>query len=644
MSKSSKKNDSLNSSGNNNSSRTLLNNSKSLNNNVPFIPLTVDEVNKLGWKDGIDILLVTGDAYVDHPSYGIAVIGRILLEQGYKVAMIAQPDWKDVESLKTFGRPRLGCAVTSGNMDSMVNIYTAARRLRRDDVYSIDGETGNRPPHALTVYSQLCKKAFPKIKVVIGGLEASLRRIAHYDYWQDKMRHSVLVDSKADILSYSMGEHSMVKIFECIEQDKPLTNIRGTAILLGKNGAEEFRNSADFDTYLVLPSWSEMTSDKKNLMVATKLIEQEMNPYCGHGLIQEYNDRLLVVEASPLPLTTQEMDEVHDFPFAYSPHPIYGKGVRIPAFETIKNSIPAVRGCPGGCAFCGLVSHQGRLLSNRSNESIMKEVDKMSRRKEFRGTISDIGGPAGNTYGNKPKDPERCETCRRSSCLFPKICQNYDYSADDLVQLLRDVRTHEKVKHVYVNSGIRLELALRQKELTQELVRHHTSGHMKVAPEHLNDKVLRLMRKNPAIDFYNFKREFEAISKEAGKEQYLIPLFISNFPGCTEEDMKTVDDYLDSENWSPQQVQDYIPLPMTMGAAMYYCGLDSNFNEITVMRGLKERRTQMDMLKKKRRGSKFYDKNSNFKPRRNAEQDDNKSRRFSKNSNRSRFNPNKRDK
>ena len=591
---------------------SLLNPKKSLNNTVPFIPLTVEEVEKLGWKDGIDILLITGDAYVDHPSYGISVIGRVMLEKGYKVAMVAQPDWKDVESLKKFGRPKLGCAVTSGNMDSMVNIYTAARRLRRDDVYSVDGKTGNRPPHALTVYSQLCKRAFPGIKVVIGGLEASLRRIAHYDYWQDKLRHSVLVDSKADILSYSMGEHSMIEIFKRIAKDEPLNNIRGTAVLLGKKKAEEFKNDQKINKYLALPSWTEMNANKRNLMVATKLIEQEMNPFCGHGLTQEYGDRLLVIEPSPLPLSTEEMDAVHDLPFAYAPHPLYGKNVRIPAFETIKNSIPAVRGCPGGCAFCGLVSHQGRLLSSRSNKSVMNEVEKMSHRKEFRGTITDIGGPAGNIYGNKPKDKNVCEKCRRSSCLFPKICPNYNFNADDLVQLLRDVRSHEKVKHVYINSGIRLELALRQKELTKELLHHHTSGHMKVAPEHLNDKVLRLMRKNPAADFYKFKKEFEKISEEAGKEQYLIPLFISNFPGCTEDDMKTVDDYLDSENWSPQQVQDYIPLPMTMGAAMYYCGLDFNFNEITVMRGLKERRTQMNMLKKKRKGSKFYNKKNDF--------------------------------
>ncbi|UDQ96491.1 YgiQ family radical SAM protein [Lentisphaerota bacterium WC36G] len=623
---------------------SLLNPEKSLNSQVPFIPLTVEEVKKLGWNDGIDVLLITGDAYVDHPSYGISVIGRILLEQGYKVAMIAQPDWKNVESLTKFGRPKLGCAVTSGNMDSMVNIYTAARRLRKDDVYSVNGETGNRPAHALVVYSQLCRRAFPGTKVVIGGLEASLRRIAHYDYWQDKLRHSILVDSKADILSYSMGEHSMTRIFERIANGESLHGIRGTATLLGKNAANEFKNSIEFNKYLALPSWQDMTSDKKNLMVATKLIEQEMNPYCGHGLTQEYGDRLLVIEPSPLPLTTKEMDEVHDLPFAYSPHPLYGENVRIPAFETIKNSIPAVRGCPGGCAFCGLVSHQGRLLSKRSRDSVMREVDKMCGRNEFRGTISDIGGPAGNIYGNKAKDENVCAKCRRSSCLFPRICPNYNHNADELVQLLKDVRNHSKVKHVYINSGIRLELALRQKELTKELLHHHTSGHMKVAPEHLNNKVLRLMRKNPAEDFYKFKKVFEEISKEADKEQYLIPLFISNFPGCTEEDMKTVDNYLDSENWSPQQVQDYIPLPMTMGAAMYYSGIDSNFNEISVMRGLKERRTQMNMLKKKRKGSKFYGKNRDFKHKRNKNLDGRNSEQNSEknnNSHRHKFNKNR---
>lgn len=579
----------------------------------PFLPMSREDMRKLGWNE-IDIILITGDCYVDHPSYGISVIGRVLQDKGYRVGIIAQPDWNDPASLQIMGQPRLCCGVSSGNMDSMVNIYTAARRFRKSDVYSEDGETGKRPPLAEIVYAQLARRAFPGKPVFLGGVGASLRRVAHYDYWQDKIRQSILLDSKADILSFGMGEKSVCEIVERLEEGKPLRGIRGTAAVLGKNEAQNFNISS----YMELPSWEEMKSDKDALMRSTVMIEKEMNPCSARGLIQRYGERLLVLEPPAMPLTVEELDKVHDLPFANLPHPKYTKP--IPAFETIKHSIPAVRGCPGGCTFCGLVAHQGRSIRSRSQASILREVERMTRRDNFRGTISDIGGAAGNIYNSGPVNIEQCMKCRRASCLFPGRCPNYQADGRDLIELLRKIRTTPGVKHVYINSGIRLDLAVRQRELMREIVQHHVSGHMKVAPEHLHPRVLKLMRKNPAEDFYKFMQVFEEDSKAAGKEQYLIPLFISNFPGCTEKEMQAVDEFLNSRNWSPQQVQDYIPLPMTMGAAMYYCGKTPEGEEIKVNRGLAERRPQMDILKKQRRGG------ASTRKRR----DDKRSRRFSK--------------
>lgn len=558
-----------------------------------FLPMTAEDLKLRNW-DGIDILLITGDAYVDHPSFGTPIIGRVLENCGYKVGILAQIDWKDPEALKVMGRPRLGVGISSGNLDSMVNIYTAGRRLRREDAFSEGGLTGKRPPHALTVYAQLARQAFPGIFVVIGGLEASLRRVAHYDYWQDKIRPSVLVDSKANILCYGMGERTMPEIFRRVENNEPLSGIPGTAILLGKKDAEAF---VPGDKYIELPSFERHLEDKDALIASTVTVESQMNSLGGCGLYQRYNDRILVVEKPAKPLEPHELDAMHALPFVKKVHPKYKLGV--PAYETVKDSVMAVRGCPGGCAFCGLVVHQGRQVMSRSEESILAEVKEMTTKPFFRGTISDIGGAAGNIYGSTT-DPEICKKCHRSSCLFPKICPNYKCDGLRTVELLRKVRAIPKVKHVHINSGIRLDLALRQKELFREIVHHHVSGHLKVAPEHLNDEVLRYMRKNPSAEFYEIMRVFEEESKKCGKEQYIIPLFISNFPGCTQEHMKTVDDFLKKHNWSLQQVQDYIPLPMTMGAAMYYCGKTPDGTPIHVNRGLAERRPQIEVLKKKR--------------------------------------------
>ncbi len=558
-----------------------------------FMPMSRQEMDKLGW-DQLDILLVTGDCYVDHPSYGISLVGRLLLDAGYRCGIIAQPDWRDAGSLQKLGRPLLACAISSGNMDSMVNLYTAGRRLRRDDAYSENGTPGLRPPHALVVYSQLARQAFPGLPILNGGMESSLRRVAHYDYWQDKLRPGVLVDSRAEIGMYGQGEKTIIEIAECLREGRPLRKIRGSVVFLGKKEAESF----DFSNYVELPDWDTMQHERDALMTETVLVEREMNPYAGRGLYQRYGDRVLVVEPPPEPLTSAELDHVHELPFARRPHPYY-KG-RIPAYDAISNSIPAVRGCPGGCSFCGLVSHQGRAITSRSHESVIKDVHQLLKSKQFKGTVSDIGGAAGNIYGSYAKDTGICAKCRRSSCMVPQPCPNYVADGKSQLELMRKVSAIPGVKHLYINSGIRLDLAVKQKELMRELVHKHVSGHMKVAPEHLHPRVLQLMRKNSADDFYKFKEFFEEESRQAGKEQYLIPLFISNFPGCTESEMKTVDDFLNRHNWSPQQVQDYIPLPMTMGAAMYYTGKTSDGEPIQVNRGLAERRPQIQVLKKKR--------------------------------------------
>lgn len=563
---------------------------------LEFIPMTRAEMEARKWSD-IDILLVTGDAYVDHPSYGIAVIGRVLMAEGYRVGIVAQPDWKNPESLKVFGRPLIGCGVSAGNMDSMINIYTAGRRMRHEDMYSPGGKTGMRPPHATVVYTQLCKAAFPGIPVSIGGVEASLRRVAHYDYWQDKMRPSMLVDSKADILSYGMGEISTREIFRRMKSGESLDGIPGTARFLGGKASSEFVID---ENVVELPSFDEIQNDKQAIMRETILVEREMNPWRGKRLIQRYASRLLVIEPPARPVTQTELDDVYEYPYAMKPHFSYTE--KIPAYETVRDSIAVVRGCPGGCAFCGLVSHQGRFLVSRSENSVCKSVEKLKTLKTFHGTISDVGGAAGNIYGHGPFDPEKCKKCVRPTCMFPEVCPNYNADQQPLISLLRRIRTTPGIKNLFINSGIRLDLALAQEELMRDVIKYHVSGHVKVAPEHLDARVLRLMRKGKPDEFQKFREIFEKLSKEIGKKQYLIPLFISNFPGCTEDEMKVVDDYLDKYNWSPQQVQDFIPLPMTMGAAMYCSGTEPDGTPIEVNRGLRERRTQRNMLRRKRGG------------------------------------------
>jgi uncharacterized radical SAM protein YgiQ len=430
-----------------------------------------------------------------------------------------------------------------------------------------------------------------------------------------------------------MGEKATIEIVDRLTNEKPLDGISGTAILLGKKAAEEFNR---YDEFEEIPSYEEHLENKDALLESTKIIEREMNPWSGKGIIQRYGDRLLVQEPPQEPLSTEEIDEVFDLPFSMVPHPKYKSP--IPAYETIKHSIPAVRGCPGGCTFCGLVAHQGKQISYRSEDSILKSVDQIIKKDDFKGTISDIGGAASNIYGNKIYNEDKCKRCKRTSCFFPKICENYNPDGNPLLNLLRKIKEKPEVKHLYLNSGLRLGLAVdrRQKELTKEVIHHHISGHQKVAPEHLDERVVKLMRKDKPEAFFKYREIFEEESKNAGKEQYLIPLLISNFPGTTDDEMEVVGKFLDQENWSPQQVQDFIPLPLTIAGAMYYCGKDSNGNQIEVKRGLKERRPQLNVLKRKRGGKKYSKKN---RDRKNEETIENNKKTQYKERRRSKYKP-----
>ena len=557
-----------------------------------FVPSTREEMRARGW-DGVDILIVTGDAHVDHPSFGPVLIARVLLDAGYRVGIISQPDWKNPESLKIFGRPLLGCGVSAGNLDSMLKIYTAGRRARKGDMYSPGGKVGMCPPHASVVYAQLAKRAFPGIPVVIGGVEASLRRLAHYDYWQDKMRPSILVDSKADLLCYGMGELTMLEIFDRLRRGENLCGIRGTCRYLGGRESAEFSPS---EGCVQLPSFEEIVGQKDAIMRQTVAVEAEMNPWNARRLFQSTNGRILLVEPPRPPLTTAQLDHFSELPFTMLPHWSYSE--KIPAWEMIKDSITVVRGCPGGCAFCGLGVHQGKNIISRSPESVLRSAEKLSRQPFFRGCISDVGGAAGNIYGHAPRDPQKCKMCKRHSCIFPALCPNYNADEIPLEKLLDALSSLDNVRRVFINSGIRLDLALMQPRLTEKIIRRHVSGQISVAPEHLDGRVLKLMRKGKAGEFERFRSIFERINSKSGKKQYIVPYFISNFPGCTDEEMQLVEDYLAKSNWNVRQVQDFIPLPMTMGCAMYCAECLPDGTPITVNKGLAQRRAQRDMLHK----------------------------------------------
>ena len=555
-----------------------------------FLPTTAAEMRARGW-DELDVLIVTGDAYVDHPAFGSAMIGRLLEADGWRVGIIAQPDWRRAESLQVMGRPRLFCGITAGNLDSMVSNYTAARHKRREDAYSEGGVPGKRPNRAAVVYSQLCREAFPGLPVILGGIEASLRRVAHYDYWEDKLRPSILVSSKADLLVFGMGETQAREITRRLAVGEDLAGIRGTGRLLGAKAAAE----ADFGDHLRLPSWEDLQADNRHLLPLTRTVEREQSPFNGRRLVQFHGPRALVIESPAFALTQPELDALYELPFARLPHPSYRE--RIPAWTMIQDSITVQRGCPGGCTFCAIGMHQGKFLTSRSKESVLKEIRRRTESPEFHGTISDLGGPTANLYASENGEDPACKLCRRASCLHPTICSKLKLDEKETIQLMRGAREQPGVKHVFIQSGIRMDVALRTPGYVRELVRHHVSGHLKVAPEHLHPDVLRRMRK-PAGVFEEFQRMFEGETDAAGKEQYLVPYFISSFPGCTDHEMGAVGQFLRQSNWNLQQVQDFIPLPMTPSAAMYVTGLDFDTGKpIPVVRNAGDRQRQLQMFR-----------------------------------------------
>lgn len=548
--------------------------------------MTRDEMERRGW-DAVDVLFITGDAYVDHPAFGVALLARLLEDEGYRVGVVAQPDWKSPDDVARLGRPRLFVGVTAGCVDSMIANYTAARRLRRDDSYSPDGRAGLRPNRATIVYSNLARQAFPGIPVVLGGLEASLRRLAHYDYWSDSVRRSVLFDSKASLLVHGMGERQVVEIARVVDAGESLSGIRGTA--------EAIRPDDIPDDAVRLPSFEEVKDDKRAFMEMAVEAERQMNACCASPLVQAHGDRLALVHPPAAPLSTEEMDRLYDLPFTRGPHPTYDNP--IPGIKTVENSIAVVRGCFGGCAFCALGVHQGKTIQSRSEASVIREATALTKSKSFRGTISDLGGPTANMYMLGCGNPEAEKACRRPSCLTPTVCQNLKTDHSAQIRLLRAVRNLPGVKHVFIGSGVRHDLAMLDLDYVEELVAHHVSGQLKVAPEHAAPDVLRLMRK-PSFDSYDaFKKRFDEASRRAGKEQYLIPYLIAGHPGADGKAVGELKETLAKRRLRVDQAQEFIPAPMTMSTAQYYTGLDPKTMEpIHVPKRDRDRRAEKDVI------------------------------------------------
>lgn len=542
-----------------------------------FLPTTADEIKKLGWEQP-DIILFSGDAYVDHPSFGAAVIGRVLEAEGFKVAIVPQPNWQDdLRDFKKLGKPRLFFGVSPGAMDSMVNHYTASRRLRHDDAYTPGGKHGRRPDYPSIVYTKILKKLFPDVPVVLGGIEASLRRIAHYDYWQDKLRPSILYDAGADLLIYGMGERPIVEIAKRLDRGElfqSLTDVRQTALFASESPSEKD---------ILLYSYSQCLKDKRKQIENFKTVEIESNKPVGKTIWQQTGERMLKINPTFPPLSTTAIDKIYDLPYTRVPHPRY-KGKTIPAYEMIRHSITLHRGCYGGCSFCTISAHQGKSISSRSQTSVLKEVERITQMEDFKGYISDLGGPSANMYMTGGKNLSICEKCVRPSCLHPVVCKNLNTDHSALLQLYRDVDKIPSIKKAFVGSGVRYDLAMAHvadnninranREYIEQLITRHVSGRLKVAPEHTSDRVLALMRKPSFATFEEFKRIFDNVNKRYNLNQQLIPYFISSHPGCTESDMAELAIKTKQLNFRLEQVQDFTPTPMTMATEMYYAGFD----------------------------------------------------------------------
>ncbi len=594
---------------------------------APFLPMSRAEMDALGW-DSCDIVLISGDAYIDHPSFGMALVGRLLEAQGFRVGIIAQPDWHSAESFRALGRPNLFFGVTAGNMDSMVNRYTSDRKIRSEDAYTPNGEANKRPDHAVVVYAQRCREAFPGANVVIGSIEASLRRIAHYDYWSDKVRRSVLPDSKADLLIFGNAERAIVALAHRLAAGEPIEHIRdlrGTGFMVPRGWlpADDWAevDSTDVDapgpliryanpygdqgseageeqpaaraehqpvrfqppaarkldrsrTVVRLPSYEQVRDDPVLYAHASRTFHLESNPGNARALVQAHGERAgcrdVWLNPPPIPLTTPEMDGVYGLPYQRKPHPSYGDA-KIPAYEMIRFSINIMRGCFGGCTFCSITEHEGRIIQSRSEESILQEIEDIrDKTPGFTGVISDLGGPTANMYRLACKDKRIETSCRRLSCVFPDVCENLNTDHAPLIQLYRKARAIKGVKRILIGSGLRYDLAVRSPEYVKELVTHHVGGYLKIAPEHTEEGPLAHMMK-PGIGTYDkFKQLFDKFSKEAGKEQYLIPYFIAAHPGTTDQDMLALALWLKRNDFRLDQVQTFLPTPMAIATAMYH--------------------------------------------------------------------------
>jgi uncharacterized radical SAM protein YgiQ len=575
-----------------------------------FLPTCRADLDERGW-DGVDIVIVSGDAYVDHPAFGPVLIARFLEGRGFRVGFLAQPDWHAKAPFMALGRPRLFFGVAAGNLDSMLGRLTAQKRNRGEDHYSPGGRTGCRPDRATVVYAQRCREAYPGVPVVLGGIEASLRRIAHYDYWSDTVRRSVLLDAKADLLVFGMGERPVWEIARRLAAGAPvkaLRDIRGTAYPLAEAELRALEatpapRAADPGPVL-LPSYEQVRDEPAAFARMSRLLQLETNPGNARPLVQRHGQRGVYLNPPAWPLedgvgagpAALGMDALYDLPFARAPHPAYGRE-GIPAFETVKHSLVLMRGCFGGCSFCSITEHEGRVIQNRSAASVLREVRALRRQGDFRGTITDLGGPTANMYGLGCRSEAIEARCRRLSCVHPRVCENLDTDHGPLLSLMRQVRAEEGVRHVFIASGVRADLALRSPGYVEALAAHHTGGQLSVAPEHVSPRVLEKMRKPPIESYLGFQRRFQEASAEAGKEQYDIPYFISGHPGCTLSDMVELALWCKAQGRRPRQVQDFIPTPMSMAAAMYHTGLDPMTGEpVYVAKGLREKRLQKALL------------------------------------------------
>ncbi|MBL0093106.1 MAG: YgiQ family radical SAM protein [Piscinibacter sp.] len=650
---------------------------------APFLPMSRAEMEALGW-DSCDIVIISGDAYVDHPSFGMAVIGRTLEAQGFRVGIIAQPDWQSAEPFKALGRPNLFFGVTAGNMDSMINRYTADRKIRSDDAYTPGGQGGKRPDRAALVYAQRCKEAWNDVPIVMGGIEASLRRIAHYDYWQDKVRRSMLVDAKCDLLLYGNAERAIIEIAHRLAAREPverITDVRGTAFMrrtadptaqgwfeidstevdrpgridshinpyqtTSEQAAEQGSSCAKEDganpmgaavqpirfvpsvsgkvnlpprerTVIRLPSYEQVKSDAVLYAHANRVLHLETNPGNARALVQRHGDRDVWLNPPPIPLTTAEMDHVFDLPYARSPHPSYADETgghdgptKIPAWEMIRFSVNIMRGCFGGCTFCSITEHEGRIIQSRSEDSVIREIEDIRDKvKGFTGVISDLGGPTANMYRIGCKSPEIEAACRKPSCVYPGICPNLNTDHGPLIHMYRRARALRGVKKILIGSGLRYDLAVKSPEYIKELVTHHVGGYLKIAPEHTEDGPLSKMMKPGMGSYDRFKQLFDKFSAEAGKKQYLIPYFIAAHPGTRDEDMMNLAMWLKKNGFRADQVQTFYPSPMATATAMYHSGMNplkgisrltdgpgARAEKVDIVRGEKRRRLHKAFLR-----------------------------------------------